>query len=358
MKYFPYKSRHFIIITDRPAGERRKWRKELGWYPYTCSAHLGRDSKKAIGVAAWKDGGKACYWAVVKAVGAADFFSALENMQGRFPALYDYLEESEDAQQVFSAADLIRHPFLKWSFTHYALHAYCSIYGSTLSHHQWDARPVCTNNLVEQVNGTDKVLGIRYEHPLKWLELKMETNSRALEKLLLLLLGHPHKLTPPAHRVFEEAKLRMPRYAIRSYGQGGFVALTHVAAARCDGRDTTHVNVFTHTCDHPKCSRPVFTRETCSHEMRALRATGALDQPDFFEKRYPPCLLTASVLSLVNSAVAHRPPNLANMRKDQELNIRRAPAVTQQSPAKKGGPKKNNGIRFPSGGRFEFDDHN
>lgn len=336
---------HDITITDRPWHERKKLREELGWYPFPCRKHFERDTKEFVGPAVWNGGGQKCFMDFTTAVGELAFTKAHAAMKRRYPSMLAYMEESEAAQDVYSTLDLLRHPYLKWSFSDYALTEHCKRYGVTLFHNKLGAPTVCTNNMVESQNAVDERLQTRYKPPLAFFEEKLALYSARLQTVMTALSSHPHTLIPNVNAVFVHAMRDISSFSVRSVGLGGGMVLNHMVRSRDDGRLHTHINTLTRTCDHPGCLRVVQTHESCSHLLRGDQHLKLFSEPAaYLEKHYPPYFQTQPTLRLLRELNAYCAPNLSDMNCEDVRPLRRAPPATV---SRSDGRPKNNVIRHP-----------
>jgi hypothetical protein len=352
--YFPCTKRtNEIIITDRPFLERRKWREILGWYAFSCGKHLERNVKDAVGLRVWRKGGKECFRDLVSVVGDAAFSAAVQRMTTEFPTILKYLLESDAQQQVFNTADLLEYPWLKWSFTRYALHKQCEEFGSTLPYYALGKSPVCTNNVAEGANALEKANGVRYQAPLEWAAQKFATDNGRLQSVRSALSASKERLIPRAHAVFHAAKMDMMQdHSVRGNpGLHGFMMINNLQAGPNE-RLYSNVNIITRACDHPACTRVRFNRDNCKHILCGLHKTGAMERLDFFETNYPPHLLRATVLTLLETFPPYISPSLNDMDVNLALPIRRAPEP-KSLPIR--GRPKNNILRMPSRGEKDVD---
>jgi hypothetical protein len=342
-----------IIITDRPFHERQKWHELLGAYMFSCSKHLERGVKNAVGGKIWKKkpySGKDCFRELISVTGDGPFSKAKESMETKFPTMLTLILESDARQQVYSTAELLAAPYLMWSFTRYALQKHCEETGATLPYYALGKSPACTNNAAEGANAAEKFNGIRYQAPLEWAKQKFASENGRLQRVRSALGASSERLIPRAREVFHAAKMKMYLHSLRGPpGLFGFMTINNVLATGA-GPLYSSINIRTRTCDHPNCIRVRFNRDNCVHLLCGFQKSGAMDRRDFFEAHYPPNLLSSSVCTLIDTFPPHVSPNLGNMRIDEALPIRRAP---QPKSSRVKGRPKNNSIRWPSRGELD-----
>jgi hypothetical protein len=269
--------------------------------------------------------------------------------------MFEKLKKSEHAQQVFTDAEQAASPHLEASYTLRAVYVHCQETGATVCHYRlYDkdgkpGRPWMSSDNVERINSDMKSNGCRYQDALLFFDMYLARLSEVYQRVWTQLSTHPHELLPNVHDVYKEANTESKDYCVTGRLVGGWrIVVRRFSDNASDKR--TKVNIFTRTCQNPKCTRTVFTKEPCKHLICALCEENLTQSPTFFADFWPLHYQVSYIQKvLMRPAMTYTPPNLAGRTLVSPVPLappRKVPASAKSKPTL--GRRPNNFTRFPS----------
>lgn len=336
-----------ILCSDRFPSTRRLFYEENGYFPLSCSVHLGWNAEKKVGASLWKDGGEDMFRRYACSSRFSTHVAALEEMKkpsSKFAPMLKYLTVSEEAQGVFTEKEMSAFPSLRPSFTLQALRNYCLATGASSSHHKAGHSPIQSSNNVERVNGQD--VGIRCLGVLDFLIGKNEQITATLKGIQDTLTSCSSVLIPEVEKVWIETAKSATQLEVKSDGLDGFYVIEDVGL-----RTLTNVNIVKRTCNGTgvNCIRPSLTKEPCACLVTADIKSGATKEASYFNDKFPRWFITKEVLDVLKlPAMAFVPPNMSLLPPSELFSLR--PPEVMRSSKQKPGKKTTNRRRFASCG--------